>query len=61
MGASGLMLSGGEFGRQSHGVRVRLDADGFFVGETGVFAAVLVDEVERVAGKLHAAGLFAFY
>ena len=35
-------------------------ADSFLVDETGVFAAVLVGQVERVAGELHAAGLFAF-
>jgi hypothetical protein len=36
-----------------------VDPDGLLIDETGMFAAVLVGQVERVAGELHAAGLFA--
>ena len=46
-------------GRHPHGVVIGLDADGLVVDETGVFAAVLVEEVQRVAGELDTAGLLA--
>lgn len=44
---------------RAHSVAVWVDADGLLVDEAGMFAAVLVGQVERVAGELHAAGLFA--
>lgn len=46
-------------GDQLDGVAVGLDANGLLVDETGIFAAVLVEQVQRVAGELHAAGLGA--
>ena len=43
----------------AYGVAIGIDANGLVVDEALVFAAVLVDEVHRVAGELHAAGLLA--
>jgi hypothetical protein len=44
---------------QSDGVVIGLDANGLVVRIALVLAAVLVDEVQRVAGELHATGLLA--
>ena len=49
----------GSLGDHLDRVAVGLDADGLRVDVAGVLAAVLVEEVERVARELHAAGLLA--
>ena len=47
-------------GRENaYGVVISLNPDGLVVDEALVFPAVLVDQVQRVAGELDAAGLLA--
>ena len=43
----------------AYGVAVWVNPNALLVGETGMFARVLVGEVERVAGELHATCLGA--
>jgi len=56
---SRLMLLLRHLRRHAHSIVIGLNANGLVVDEAGVLAAVLVEEVQRVAGELDAAGLLA--
>ena len=47
------MGSGGLGGEEAYGVVISLNSNRLIVDEAGVFARVLVGEVQRVAGELY--------
>lgn len=55
----GVVLLLGELGGHGDSVAVGVDANGLVVDVTLVLAAVLIDEVQRVARELDATGLLA--